>query len=71
MKFPNRHFLAYGVLRPLESDGVTHKLSMIGKQYQILCKPARGMQRVRNVNFLYNSSNWGDVTCQECLKQKA
>ena len=49
-------------------QNITHKLVKIG-QYQILCLPATGLTRVRNVSRVHSNSDWENVTCPDCLKK--
>ena len=48
---------------------ICHKLSNIEGEFQIVCMPAKGMTRRRNVSRTNNSSLWCQITCLDCLKR--
>lgn len=72
MKFPNTHFLAPGILKPLDdTDEFRHMLCLDKYGYQITCKPSKNeWLRRRRVNFLSNTNKWEEVTCPQCLARE-
>ena len=50
------------------NQDITHKLVKNSGSYQILCMPATGLTRVRNVSRVHSNSHWENTTCPDCLK---